>query len=105
MIKLRTQHIIIEMPRTESEPFISITVQRIELDVNGKEINVNDRYGRIYKPLSEVAIDVVPYFEILQLAMGNISIFAIADAIKEVATKWIIEKYGGSINDNGDVIL
>ena len=105
MIKLRTQKIIIEMPRTTSEPFINITIQRIELDDNGKEVNVNDRYDAIYKKLSDVALESVPYFEVLPLNINNISVYGIADAIKEVATKWIIEKHGGTVSSNGDIIL
>lgn len=93
------------MPRTTSEPFINVTVQRIELDVEGNEINVVDRWGYVYKRLSLVAMDIVPYFEYAPNIVNMISIFGIADAIKETATAWIIEKYGGVQQPNGDVIL
>ena len=105
MIKLRTQQIIIEMPRTTSEPFINITIQRIELDENGNEANVVDRWGHIYKRLSLTALEVVPYFEVVPWEVGSISVFGIADAIKEVASAWIIQKYGGVQQPNGDIIL
>tara|TARA_R110000851_G_C13102760_1_gene569228 strand:- start:11909 stop:12226 length:318 start_codon:yes stop_codon:yes gene_type:complete len=105
MIKLRTQHILIEMPRTDSEPFIHVTVQRIELDVNGVEINVVDRFGHVYKPLSTVALEVVKYYEPVPCEADCISVFGIADGIKSIATKWIIEKYGGIEQPNGDIYL
>lgn len=82
-----------------------ITVQRVELDAAGNEMNVIDRWGTINKRLSAVALQVEPYFEVLPLEPGQITVFGIADAIKSTAIDWIIEKYGGSKNAAGDVIL
>ena len=105
MIKLRTQQIIIEMPRTDSEPWIHIVIQRIDVSETGVESNVIDRWDQINKRLSEVALQVEPYFEVVPWEVGQISVFGVADAIKNIATTWIIEKHGGALNSNGDVIL
>lgn len=106
MIKLRTQQIIIEMPRTDSEPWIHITIQRIELGSDGSsEVNVTDRWDQIHKRLSLVALQTEKYFEAVPWEVGFISVFGVADAIKNIATTWIIEKHGGTLNDNGDVII
>ena len=76
-------------------------------DENGKEINVVDRWGTVNKQLSAVATDVFTYFEPIPVPnpANMISAFAIADAIKVVAVHWIQEKYGGTINQDGDVVL
>ena len=102
--KLRTQKIAIDLPRVNSEPWILITVQRVDVDDNGKEVNVVDRWGTINKRLSAVALEVYPYFEVIPGLDNALSVFAIADAIKETAIAWIVEKYGGT-NINGDVFL
>ena len=107
MVKLRTQKISISIPRINSEPWVYLIVQRVELDENGKEINVVDRWGTVNKQLSAVATDVFTYFEPIPVPnpANMISAFAIADAIKVVAVHWIQEKYGGTINQDGDVVL
>lgn len=106
MIKLRTQQIIIDMPRSISEPWMNLVVQRIDLSPDGSvELNVVDRWGTINKKLSDVALEVNSYFEVLPLNSGEITVFGLADGIKSVATKWIVEKYGGTIQPNGDVHL
>jgi len=105
-IKLRTQQIVIDVPRATSEPWVHLTVQRVELDDNGKELNVVDRWGTANRRLSEIALDTVSYFEpVPGLDANTMTMFALADAIKSAATDWIIEKYGGTKNANGDVIL
>lgn len=102
--KLRTQQIIIDIPRTNSEPWINVKVQRIVLDNLGNEGQIIDRWGSINKKLSIVATEIHNYFEALPVSTPQISIYGISDAIKVVAITWIAEKYGGSII-NDEVIV
>lgn len=104
MIKLRAQQIIIDVPRYESEPWILIRVQKVQTEANGVE-HIVDRWGAVNKKLSEAALDVTDYFEITPVESNQLSVFALADAIKNVSVDWIIEKYGGTLNANGEIIL
>lgn len=68
-------------------------------------MNVVDRWDMINKRFSDVALQVEPYFEPAPNILNQISVFGVADAIKNIATTWIIEKHGGTLNENGDIIL
>jgi len=106
MIKLRTQQIIIDIPTINSEPWILIKIQKIQIDSNNNIISTIDRWGTINKKLSDVALNITNYFEAVPvIASDQISIYGISDAIKETAISWIIEKYGGIVNNSGEVIL
>jgi hypothetical protein len=107
MVKLRTQQIIIDLPRTRSEPWIFVKVQRVELAEDGiTELHVQDNWGAINKKLSEVALEVNPYFEAIPgVPPSLISVYGLSDGIKEAVIRWIIDKFGGTLNQNGDVIL
>ena len=105
-IKLRTQQIIIDIPRTDSEPWMLIVIQRVEMNESGVEINVADRWDSINKRLGDVAELVKEYTEpVTPIAPGFISMLGLADAIKVTATSWILEKWGGTLNENGDVVF
>lgn len=103
--RLRAQQIVIDIPRTDSEPWIKVTVQRVEQDDTGFELNVVDRWGSINKQLSDVALEVNKYTEVLPLESGDISVYGLSDGIRSVVVRWIAEKYNGTISPNGDVIV
>lgn len=104
--RLRTQQIIIDLPRSSSEPWINLVVQRVELDDSGNEINVVDRWGSVNKRLSLVASEISNYTEIVpELNDKSISVYGISSAMTCIAVNWIVEKYGGTITSNGDIEL
>ena len=104
--RLRTQQIIIDLPRTESEPWIHLIIQQVDTDEEtGKDINVVDRYGRVSKKLSEVATDIIPYEDAVVGHNDNLSTLGLSHAITVMATTWIIGKYGGSVDDHGYIVI
>lgn len=105
IVRLRTQQIIIDLPKLDAEPWVKLTVQRLEMDDQGKVLNTVDRWGTVNKKLSDVALQIHQYKEILPLAEGHISVFAISDAIESVAVAWVQEKFGGVVNEAGELIL
>ncbi len=105
-VRLRTQRISIDLPQVDSEPWVQLIVQRINLDDSGNVLSVIDRWDQVNKKLSEVALEAYPYFEVIPDLQNNlISGFGIADAIKGAALNWIADKYNGTIVDNDVVLL
>lgn len=104
IIRLRGQQIIIDLPKPESEPWVDLITQRVEMDDEYTVQNIVDRYGRIYKQLSTVATESVT---ITDPVYGEITISAagVAAGITALAVNWIMEDYGGSLDDNGYVII
>jgi len=103
--KVRAQQIIIDIPRTDSEPWIRVVVQRVELDDNHVEINVVDRWDSFNKRLSQVALEINKYTEVIPVIIGEISLYGLSDGIKEAVTSWLVENYNGILSDNGEVII
>ncbi len=102
--KLRAQQIVIDIPLINAEPWISIRVQRVNLDVNNVPKQTIDRWGMINRKLSDVALELYNYFEPTNSSTPLISVYGISDAIKAVSVSWIMQDYGGTII-NGDVIV
>lgn len=104
--RLRTQQIIIDLPRTEAEPWIHLIVQLVDTDEDtGEDINVVDRYGRVSKKLSEVATDIIQYEDAVLQHSDNMSTLGLSDAISRMAVTWIIGKYGGAVDERGYIVV
>lgn len=104
MFRLRAQQIIIDLPRVNSEPWVNVIVQRVELDEEGRDDNVVDRWGSLNKRLSEFALDTYAYFEAIPVESGRISGYAMSDAVAQAVIQWMAEKYNGTIID-GNVLV
>ena len=104
-VQLRAQQITIDLPRKTSEPWIHIVVQRCELDEEGNELNVVDRWGSIHKKLSDAATEIYPYREFAGVPDGHISVYGTSMAITSIARAWITQKYGGHVNARGEIVL
>jgi len=104
--RLRSQQITVDLPTPDSEPWINIVVQRVEMDDAYKTLNVVDRWGSVVVPVKNIALDVHTYKEIIPGLPDNlISVYGLADAITVTAVDLIIKKYGGVLNDKGFIML
>ena len=104
-VKLRVQQIIIDLPRSNSERWIHMTIQRVELDDDGNEANVVDRWGQISQKMSDVFAEAHPYSDPITGGSGLLSVAGTAVAISSVALAWMTERWGGTVNELGDLIL
>jgi len=103
--RLRSQKLSIDLPTPDSEPWLSIIVQRVEMDDNYKTLNVVDNWGRVNVKLSTVMIDVYPLQDQVNPPPGYISVAGISYALTIAAMTEIIKKYGGYIDSNGFIIV
>jgi hypothetical protein len=103
--RLRTQQIYIDLPTPESEPWLNIIVQRVEMDDNYQTKNIVDRWGAVNERLSKIAMNVYPYTDLLQPPQGYISVAGLGEALTIAAMDLIIKKYGGTIDEHGFIMV
>lgn len=105
-IRLRAQKISIDAPRSAADPWVHVIVQRVELDAEGNEINVVDRWGTLSKSLPAAYEEIHSFVEPCpNVPEGQISGAAVGEAIKNFTAHWIASQYNGVIQPNGDVHL
>lgn len=105
IVRLRTQQLLIDLPTPDSEPWLNIIVQRVEMDDEYNTLNVVDRWGRVTVPLSSIQSDIYPIADPLNPPAGLVSVAGLADTLTSAAVAEIIKKYGGYVDDNGFIIL
>ena len=103
MVKVRSSQITIEVPKEGAEPWIRVVVQRVEK--NGDIVNTVDRWDSFNKRLSDVATQQYPIPASVNCESGVFSFVDVAQAITTVVVMWLAEKYNGTIQPNGDVII
>lgn len=103
--RLRIQQIVIDIPRSESEPWVSFTVQKIEMDDDYKTLNVVDRWRSLNRRMSEFATNIVHYEDLLSPPSGHISGAGLGNAITGMAMMLVAREYGGTIDSNGYIMV
>lgn len=77
----------------EGEPFISVNIEKVEVDENNKELQVIGNFDRLYKKLSD--IHSLPIGIIAE--DGVINEIEIYTLIAQTVYIWIMEKHGGTM--------
>lgn len=103
--RLRTQQIYIDLPTPDSEPWLNIIVQRVEMDDNYQTKNIVDRWGAVNERLSKIATNIYPYSDPLQPPQCYISVAGLGEALTIAAMDLIIKKYGGTIDEHGYIMV
>ena len=104
--RLRIQKIVIDIPESESDPWVQLTVQRIEMDDNFNTLNIIDRWGQVHKRISDVALDIQSYDDpVLGSTDNPISVFGLTDAITQMCMAWTANAYDGTINEAGLIMV
>ncbi len=105
IVRLRTQQLFIDLPTPDSEPWLNIIVQRVEMDDEFNTKNVVDRWGHVSVRLSTIITEVYPYSDPVPVPAGYISIAGLSSALTIAAMAHIVKKYGGYIDASGFIIL
>ena len=103
--KLRASKISIETPKEGAETWVHITVQKVLKREDGSIINVIPRFDYISFPIQEIGVNFYDVTEPLTGDDLSASGYGTASLIASIVTTTMIEKYGGSITPEGDVIL
>jgi len=103
--KLRISKISIETPKEGSETWIHMTVQKVFKDEDGNTVNVIPRFDYISIPYNKIGTDMYSGYDPLTNTKIEESGYGIASLITSVAIKLMMEKYGGTVNEKGDLVL
>jgi len=103
--KLRASKISIETPKEGALTWIHITVQQVIKDDNGNVINIVPRYDYISFPLQDIGVNIYEAIEPLNGEQLNASGYGIASLIAEIVTETLVNKYNGTVTEEGDVIV
>lgn len=105
IVRLRTQQLYIDLPTPDSEPWINLIVQRVEMDDDYNTINVVDRWGQVNARMTNIAWNTYTFSDPLSSELGCISILGMSDAITNFGVDLIMQKYGGTLDDRGYLIV
>ena len=103
--RLRTQQMYIDLPTPDSEPWLNLVVQRVEMDDNYVTKNIVDRWGSVNVKLSSIATSVYPLQDPVQPPDGHISVAGLAAGLTIAAMDLIAKKYDGRIDEQGFIIV
>ena len=84
----------------DSEPFISVNVEKITADESGNIVQVVGDFDRLYKRLSDIAVSPIGTVA----DDGYIDPLEIYVIIAKTAYAWIIEEHGGEMIGNKLVV-
>lgn len=95
--RVRFSQFTIDVPQSESEPWVNIIVQLIVENENNEIIQVVDRHGTINKRLSQVVEELIflatPVPALNIMAVGNL-----AEAIQMHCATWMAEEFNGTVD-------
>ena len=101
--QIRASKITIDLPKVGSMPWVQITVQKVLRDEKTYEIkNTLTRWEQFSIPLSEVMSKTLPVSTESNDVVTGGELFS---SIYTLVILALQEKYGGTINENQDLIL
>jgi len=101
--QLRASKITIDMPKSDSMPWVQITVQKVLRDEETYAIrNVLTRWEQFSIPLNEIMEQQLPVKTVSNSTVTGGELFG---SIYTLVILALQEKYGGSINEKQDLIL
>ena len=101
--KLRASKISIEKPREDSEVWVHVTIQQVFKDENGNTVNIIPRYDYISKPLKDFMPENYNYYDPITGELRTISGVQVMFIISSVVLEWMQEKYGGTVDEEGNL--
>ena len=103
--RLRVQKIVIDTPLSDSEPWVQLTIQRIEMDDDFNTLNTVDRWKQIHKRLSEFATDIVSFDDPILVSENSISGIGLGNALTSMCISWTASEFNGIIDENGFIMV
>ena len=103
--KLRASKISIETPKEGAETWIHITIQQVLREDDGTLINTIPRFDYISIPFQEVGMNFYDGIEPLTQEPTHLSGYAIGTSVAAIVIGQMMEKYGGSVTAEGDLII
>jgi hypothetical protein len=104
MKKIRSQQIVIDLPKEGAMPWVRATLQRCDKDENYQTVQTVDRVGFVHRSLADFAAQMTTITDPVTGQTHTLSGVAASLLIGDMVSEWIIEDRGGTINEHQDII-
>jgi len=95
LIKYRASKITIEIPKPQSEPWVHIVINKMEVDEETNNVlNAYPQFEYISNPLSRVGTDILRFGDPVSQELVSISGYGIASALTAYVKQVVNDKYG-----------
>lgn len=96
---LRTGKIEIDTQKINEAQWIVATIQSLDLDNDNKILSEDFRDGKIFKKVTDVALETVTITDPVTQQEITLSVAGLGTAIKAILIKWILEENPNSTYD------
>lgn len=103
--QVRVPQIVIDVPKSSSDPFIMMPVQRIVYDAQGNVTQTIPRSDRLYRQISKVATEMVTFTDPVTQQEITISAAGAGAAITGFVAKWLAEHYDSTVDAQHRVMV
>ena len=97
----RAQQVTISVPRHDSIPFITLLLERLEVNESGEILAATARQDMVYRNAHEVNAETVTFYDPVTQTDSQISVAGLDAAIRAIANRWTAEDLGGEIGLSG----
>ena len=102
-VQVRVHQIVIDTPRTESDPFISLMVQKKFINDEGEVTQTINRERQLYRQVSKTAAETIEFFDPVTQQSHVVSVAGIGMALESIVAKWLAEDHDSIVDENGKV--
>ena len=95
--QIRVHQIVIDSPRTELPPFVSMMVQRKIYDDDGNVSQIINRERQLNRRIDKVAFEMVTFTDPITQQSVTISIAGLGGALEATVAKWMAEDYADEV--------
>jgi hypothetical protein len=100
MKKVRSEKIVIDLPRENTEPWIEIITQIVEKDDSANIIAEYPRHSVIHRKAQDVAYELTTIYDPITNEMITISGYGVQMALTRFITRWMANDLHGEITYN-----
>ena len=93
------------MPKEDSEVWVHITIQKVYKDEDGNTKNIIPRWEYISFPLKNIGLDSYSFNDPITKEAHTNTGYGISSALYAIVIKEMLNKYGGTVTETGDLII
>jgi len=87
---IRAQKVEIDLAKLGGTQWVSVDLQKIELDAEGVVYSTIDRDGRMYRKIEKVATELATFTDPVTGQIHTVSVAGIGAAITVAITQWML---------------
>ena len=104
-LAIRASKIEIDTLQASGTKWVSAILQTLELDENNVVSSVRARDKKLYRKVSDVALETVTFVDPVTGVETTISVAGIGEAIKAIMVKWMMEDHNATYDPTIDLVV